>query len=346
MFSVNVGLHGYSREQGLNFFRQLPARLESLPGVESAALAFPLPLDAYNESSYFFPEGYVPRSADDQPQLGHISVGPGYFQTMGSPLIAGRGVEERDTGDSQRIAIINETAARRHWGSADQAVGKRFRLGSNEGPWIQVVGVARDGKYFSIGEDPQPFAYFPLTQEYGARATAIVRHRGNEAEVMTSFRRAVAGLDAGLPIYGIRTVDQFLTRSYGGLRMGTLLAGLFATAGLVLAVVGLFGVLHHSVTRRQREIGIRMALGAQHHDVVRLVVVRALLFAGAGLAVGLAGAWAMRHLLGALLVGVSPVDPLTYAAIVVVLAVAALLACYIPARLASRIDPIVVLRCD
>jgi putative ABC transport system permease protein len=128
--------------------------------------------------------------------------------------------------------------------------------------------------------------------------------------------------------------------------MGTFMVGLFATAGLVLAAVGLFGVLHHSVARRQREIGIRMALGAQHRDVVRLVVSRALLFAAAGLAVGLAGAWAMRHLIGALLVGVSPLDPLTYAAIVVVLGVAALLACYVPARLASRIDPIVVLRCE
>lgn len=346
MFSMNVGLHGYSREQGLNFFRQLPARLETLPGVESAALAFPLPLDAYNESSYYFPEGYIPRSADDQPELGHISVGPGYFQTIGTPLVAGRGVEDHDTSDAARMAVINETAARRHWGSADQAVGKRFRLGSNEGPWVQVAGVARDGKYITIGEDPQPFAFFPLTQEYGGRATAIVRHRGNAAEVMTSFRRVVAALDAGLPIYGIRTVNQFLTRSYGGLRMGALLVGLFATAGLALAAIGLFGVLHHSVARRQREIGIRMALGAQHRDVVRLVVVRALLFALAGLAVGLVGSWAMRHLIGALLVGVSPLDPLTYAAITVVLAAAALLACYIPARLASRIDPMVVLRCE
>jgi len=161
---------------------------------------------------------------------------------------------------------------------------------------------------------------------------------------MNSFRRAVAELDAALPIYGVRTVEQFLTRSYAFVRIGAVLVLLFATAALALAAVGLLGVLDHSVARRQREIGIRMALGAQRREVVRLVVGRALMFASAGLAAGLAGAWAMRHLLGALLVGVSPVDPVTYAAILVVLAGTALLACYMPARRAARIDPIVVLR--
>jgi len=344
MFSVNLGLHGYSRERGLSFHRQLPGRLETLPGVESAALASPLPLDAYNESTYFFPEGYAPRSADDQPELGQISVGPGYFRTMGTALLAGRGVEHRDTGDAARTAVINEAAARRYWGSAGQAIGKRFRLGSNEGPWVQVIGVARDGKYITLGEDAMPFAYFPLTQEYRGRVTAIVRHRGDAAGVMNTFRRAVAELDAALPIYGVRTVEQFLTRSYAFVRIGAVLVALFAAAALALAAVGLLGVLHHSVARRQREIGIRMALGAQRREVVRLVVGRALMFASAGLTAGLAGAWAMRHLLGALLVGVSPVDPVTYAAILVVLAGTALLACYMPARRAARIDPIVVLR--
>jgi predicted permease len=262
---------------------------------------------------------------------------------MGTRLVAGRAIDERDSASSTRVAVINETMARRYWQAPEKALGRRFTA-SKDGPWIAVAGVAQDGKYMTFGEKPMSYFFLPLTQDYQSRVTVLVRSRRSQDVLMPAIRQEVKKLDASLPIFGIRTMPQFLNRTLGVYEMGASLMGTFAFTALLLAAVGIYGVLHFAVTRRTREIGIRMALGAGRGDVLRLILVRSMAFVGAGLVLGIAGAVAAGRLTGTILAGVTGTDPLTFVAVAVLFGLVALVACAIPAWRASHIDPMEAVR--
>ncbi len=343
MFSVDLGLQGYDEQRGRQFQKALLQRLGSLPKVESVSLAYPLPLDAYDESTSVRVEGYVPRSGKEENISGLSRVGPRYFETMGTRLVAGRGIDERDTESSPPVAVINETMARRYWQPDGNALGRRFAI-KKDGPWIEVVGIAKDGKYMTFGESPTPYIFLPQAQHYKGRVAFIVRSKESSDSLVPAIRHEVRSLDASLPIFGVRTMPQFLNRIVSVYDMGASLIGTFGVISLLLAAVGIYGVLHFAVTRSTREIGIRMALGAASGDVVGLILGRSMAFVGVGLVLGIGGAFAVTRLTGSLLAGVGPTDPLTFAAVALVFGLVALLACAIPARRASRVDPMVAVR--
>ncbi len=343
LFSVDLGLQHYSEQRARLFQKNLADRLQLIPGVESASLAFPLPLDAYNMSATLRVEGYVPRSGNEENSAGESRIGPRYFATIGTPLVAVRGIDERDTDSSGRVAVVNETFARRYWKTPEQALGRRFATGKND-PWIEVVGVARDGKYFTFGEPPTPYFFLPLTQDYSGRVTFLVRSKENPESLVAAIRQEVKSLDAALPIFGVRTMPQFLHRIVSVYDMGASLVGTFAVTALLLAAIGIYGVLHFSVTQRTREIGIRMALGATRADVLRLILSRSMAFVAAGLALGITGSFAAGTFTGKVLAGVEGTDPVTFIAVAVLFGLVALAASAIPARRASQIDPMVAVR--
>jgi predicted permease len=343
LFSVDLGLAGYDQTRGLRFQEYLAENLRKLPNVESASLAFPLPLDAYNLSALILPEGYVPRYDNEDHNAGLSCVGPRYFETMGTRLVAGRGFDERDTESSRRVAVVNETIARRYWQTPEKALGQRFKT-AKDGPWIEVAGVAQDGKYVTLGEPPTPYFFLPVAQSYQQRVTFLVRSKEGPETLVPAIRQAVNSLDATLPIFGVRTMPQFLNRIVSVYDLEASLVGVFGVTALLLAAVGIYGVLHFAVTRRTREIGIRMALGAGRGDIVRLVLSRSMIFVIAGLAVGIAGAFAASSLIGKILGGVSPTDPVTFTAVVVIFASVAFAASAIPARRAARVDPMEAVR--
>ena len=343
LFSMDLALQGYSEERGRLFQKSTVDQIKAIPGVESASLAFPLPLDAYDAAASIQVEGYVPRSDNEEDTAGLSRVGASYFETMGTRLVAGRAIDERDSAFSMRIAVVNETMARRYWKTPQKALGRRFAM-SKDGPWIAVAGVAQDGKYLTFGERPMSYFFLPLTQDYQSRVTVLVRSRQSQDVLMPAIRQQLKKLDSSLPIFGIRTMPQFLNRTLAVYEMGAALVGTFAFTALLLAAVGIYGVLHFGVARRTREIGIRIALGAGRAHVLRLILIRSMTFVVAGLAIGIGGAFAAGQLTGTVVAGVAATDPLTFLAVAILFCLVALVACAIPARRASRIDPMEAVR--
>jgi predicted permease len=317
--------------------------LRGIPGVESVSVAFPLPLDAYDSSIAVLPEGYVPTSEREPNVAGRSLVDPGYFATMGTRLVAGRPIDVRDTSSGPLVAVVNETMARRYWQTPEAAIGRRFHADAG-GPWIEVVGVARDGKYVLIGEPATPYCFLPLEQNYQGRITALLRSRAPVEALVPAIRAQVAALDPNLPVFGVRTMPEFLSRILSIYQMGASLLGSFAMAALLLAGTGIFGVLHFAVVRRTREIGVRVALGASRSQVLRLVLERSLSFVGLGVLLGIALALAAAGLTGSLVAGVGGSDPLTIAAAIAAFVPVVILAVLAPARRALRVDPITALR--
>ncbi len=345
MFTINPVLQGYDRQRETVLQRSLMERLRSLPGVDGAAFAFPLPLDAYGGPVTIYPEGWVPRSEQEQNIAGHSRVSSGYFETMGTRIIAGREIDDRDTDSSVRVAVINETMARRYWQSPERALGRRFSEVKN-GPLLQVVGIARNGKYMSFGEAATAYVFTPIAQDYHGQIEVVLRSKQDIAGLMPMVRREVASLDPSLPVFGVRTMPQFLFRTVSIYQMGASLVGTFAVMALLLAAVGIFGVLHFAVARRTREIGIRMALGAKWSQVLRLVLQRSLLWVAAGVVVGAGLALSARGITGQLVAGITGADPATYLGALAVFVAVVLAAILIPARRAARVDPYEALRHD
>jgi predicted permease len=347
VLSYDLARQGYDEARGREFHRRVVERVRALPGVRAASLTDLFPLSLNYSSTNIHVEGQPAARGANVPQAMVASVGPDYFQAMGIPLVAGRDFAAPDSADAPRAIVVNEALARRFFPGPDPAgaaVGRRVSFAGPEGPFRQIVGVARDGKYWTMGEAPQPFVYFPLAQSYFSNATLVVRAEGDPRALAASIRGAVRGLDEGLPLYDVKTMEEHLGLSLFPARVAATLLGAFGLLALLLAAVGVYGVVSYAASQRTREIGIRVALGAQRRDVLRLVGGRGLLLVAAGVGLGLAGAFALTRFMSSLLYGVSATDPSTFALVVALLGGVALLACYVPARRATKVDPVVALR--
>jgi len=275
------------------------------------------------------------------------SVGLKYFTTMGIPILAGRDFSESDTDKSPRVVVVNEAFAHHFFsqaGSLEEVIGKRLSFRSSEGPFIQIAGIARDGKYWSIGEKPTPFIYSPLNQSYSPNATMLVRTTGDPKALAAAIRGTIAELDATLPVFDVKTFAEHLSFSLFPARVAATLLVSFGGLALLLAAVGTYGVAAYSVSQRTREIGIRMALGAARGDILKLMLSHGLKLASIGLVIGLAVAFSFTRLMETVLYGVSATDAVTFVSISVLLEGVVLAASFIPARRALAVDPMVALR--
>jgi predicted permease len=345
--TTDLGLQGYNEDQSRSFQKQLLDRVNALSGVESASLISSLPLSLNRNSNWIHIEGEEEKRGSEKPEAMTAEIGLRYFETMGIPLLAGRDFTERDSKDATRVAIVNETFAKRFWPGTNpvrDAVGKRFSFRGASGPWVQVVGVSRDGKYWSLGEDPQPFVYSPLTQDFDSMTTLVVRTNREPTSTIAAVRGVVQTLDPNLPVFDVHTMTEHMNISLFPMRVGAAIVSGFGALALLLAAIGIYGVMAYSVTQRTREVGIRMSLGARPGDVLRLVMRQGVRLALVGLAIGLVGAWLLTRYMSSVLYGVSARDPLTFIGIPVLLSIVVVLACFFPARRAARVDPMVALR--
>jgi len=340
-----LSLQGYDEAKAKQFQQQIIERVSNLPGIKAAAITSRLPLSLANSDSYIFIEGAPPARGAQAPYALYSSVTPGYFQTMEIPLIAGRVFTERDREGTTKIVIINETFARRFWPGQD-AIGKRFRYSRADGPLVEVAGAVKDGKYFSLGEEPKPFFYFPLLQDYEEPTTLIARTTNNPNAALATIRGEVFKLDPTMPFTEVKTMTEHLSLSLFPLRIGASVVGSFGLLALLLAAIGIYGVMAFAVSQRTREIGIRMALGAQGRDVLRLILKQGVLLLLVGLGLGLAGALLLTRLMTSVLYGVSATDVVTFASVTALLGLVALVACWLPARRATQVDPMIALRCE
>jgi len=335
----DLDLQGYNQPKGDAFFRQLEERIGSLPGVASASHAVAGPLSFTMIRSVFLEGG----NENDRSLISVNTVGPRFFETMGIPLVKGRPLTDEDKAGGTKAVVVNETMAKKFWPS-DDAVGKRFRFFGDDEPWAVVVGIARDSKYGFLGEDPQPYIYEAHGQRYGGNRTLIVRTATDPAPLLRTVESELRAMDRDLPLLGLATVQKTISDSLWAPRAGASLLGLFGFLALVLAAVGIYSVMSYSVSQRQREIGIRMALGAQSTDVLRMVMSRGMTVVGIGLALGLALAVGLSRLAANMLVGISPWDAVSFVGAALVLVVVALVANFFPTRRAAGVDPTVALR--
>jgi predicted permease len=341
--SFSLDLQGYDETRGREFQRQLLDRVRALPGVQSAGLTNWVPLSLSMNSSNIYVEGQAPQRGGNVPLSMNSRVSVGYFQAMGIRLLQGRDFTEQDKPQTPRVAVINETFARQFW-SGQNSIGKRFSFEGATGPWIEVIGVVQDGKYFSLSEKPEPFVYRPMGQNYDGWNILIARTTGNPQNVIAAIRREIQKLDPTLPIYDVRTMMEHMGLPLLPVRIAGAILGGFGILALILAAIGIFGVMSYAVSQRTREIGIRMALGAGAKQIFKFVVGEGLLLTLIGITVGLTLALMGTRFLSILLYGVSAIDPLTFAGVTLLLTLVAFLACYIPARRAMKVDPITALR--
>jgi predicted permease len=340
--SFDVGLQGYDEERGRAFQKQALERARALPGVRSAALVTTLPLSLDYSYTTIYVEGQAPVGSSQLPSAIPNTVSPGYFQTMEIQL-RGRDFTTQDDKKDTRFIIVNETFARKFFPN-QEAVGRRFNFNGPEDPFWEIVGVAADGKYNSLGEDPKPAFYRPLLRDYNTSTALVARISGDPQTAISALRKEVQSLDPGLPLYDVKTLTEHMQMPLFPARMAAVVLGSFGLMALVLAAIGIYGVMSYVVAGRIREIGVRMALGAQPWDVLRLIVGQGMTLALIGLAIGVVFAYLAARMLTSLLYGISASDPLTYTGVALLLAGVALLACYIPARRATRVDPMIALR--
>jgi predicted permease len=343
LLSFDTGAEGYSGESSVAFERSVLDRVQALPMVKGAVLAS-TGLFGGGLSRTVFPEGVDPNDRRNGRLTPLNQVGPGYFETVGIPIVRGRALTDADRAETPMAAVVNETMARRLWPD-QEAVGKRFRCFGQD--WIiEVVGVARDAKYVTIGEDPQPFFYLPLSQHPAAAVTLHVRTAGDPAAAVGTVRAQVQSLDARMPITNVQTIRELFDQALWAPRMSASLLGAFAALALLLAAIGVHGVVSYSVAERTQEFGIRMAMGARPVDMLKMVMRQTMLTAAIGAGIALFVAYAVTRGLGNLLIGVPAGDPVTFGATLAVILGAALAASAWPAWRASRIDPLVALRYD
>ena len=327
------------------FFRQALERAEAVPGVTAAAWVDPLPFSTGGWQAGVTLEGVPEPVPGDNPLLNASVVSPDFFRAMGVPITAGRAFSAHDDERAPRVAIVNRALVRRYW-PGQNAVGKRVKFGpaSSASPWMEIVGVSGDIRRTGLDAEAQAELYFPYARQPLRALTLVARTVGDPADYIRPLRGAVLALDPDQPVYNVRTMEQLLADSLVARRFSMTVLAVFAVVALLLALIGIYGVLAQFVAQRSNEMGIRVALGARAPDVVRLVIHQGMRPVAWGLAGGLVGALGLTRVLATLLFDVKPSDPATYAGVVALLAGAALLACYLPARRATKVDPVIALR--
>jgi predicted permease len=306
-----------------------------------------VPLSLNYSSSTVYIEGQPSERGANASTAMVASVSPRYFETMGTPILYGREFTDQDKADVEATAVVNETFVRRllpGLKSPVDAVGKRFSFNNNTGPFVRIVGIARDGKYFNIAEDPRMFVWRPLAQSYSSNISLMVRTEGDPEAAIAQVRGEARALDANLPLFDMKTLSEHMKLSLFPARVAATVLASFGLVALTLAVIGIYGVTSYSVSQRTREIGIRLALGAQSRDVLRLILVNGVKLAVVGVALGLVGAIALTRVITSLLFGITPTYVITFAAVAIGLTLVTLVACYVPARRAARVDPLEALR--
>ncbi len=347
VLDVTIDPHqaGYDESRTTAFYREVKSRVRALPGVQSVSLASYVPMGGFPNSRAVSLEGRPTPPGHQAPSVLSNSVDPPYFVTMRITLLRGRIFTDSDNETAPRVAIINQTMAARFWPREDP-IGKRLSMDGDLGPFMEVVGVTANGKYKTVGEDAEPYIYVPLAQNFASKLTLQVRTLGRPESLAAPIKEQIAQLAPELAIVDIATMDQLLAGAFGffAFRLAATLAATLGVIGLTLAVVGVYGVVSFAASQRTREMGIRMALGASSRDILNLVWQQGVRLVIAGVAIGTAAAWALTCAMTHLLAEISASDPVTYVTVAVVLAAVALLACYIPARRAMRVDPMVALR--
>jgi macrolide transport system ATP-binding/permease protein len=338
--SVNLGLQRYTKAQAASFYEQLSERVEALPGVESASWAINVPVSADVDRESFSVSGYQPQPGERM-SVDTNMVGVNYFRTMGIPIVAGREFGHGDREATGPVVVISEAMARRYWQDRDP-VGQSVKVFNIE---AKVIGVAKDSKYHSLRESPLPYIYVPLGQAGSlSNITFIARTSGNVSSLLASVEREAGALDGNVPLFNTETLDQHIGNLLMAERFAATLLGMFSLLALTLAVTGIYGVVAYSVGQRTREIGIRMALGAEGKDILRLVMRRGIVPVLIGVALGLSAAFVVTRVLTSFLYGLSATDLVTFTGAPLALMAVALLACALPARRAMKVDPMVALR--
>jgi len=340
--AFDLRLQGYEPSTGRELQKLLLQRVRSTPRVKNAGLADMIPIDLHFPRTSVFAEGQQLPRATNAPTAMSNRVSPGYFEAMGTRFIKGRDFNDQDDDKSQRVAIINEAFADRFFPGADP-IGKRFSTGSPESPKTVVVGVVQDGKYAGLNEDPKPFIARPMWQSEAGSTSLVARTEGDPQELIAALRGGVRQLDPHMPV-SAKTLTEKMDLPLLPARLAASVLGGFGLLALVLAAIGIYGVMSYAVSTRTREIGIRMALGAQKRDVLRLVLTQGVTLTMLGVVIGLSAALAASRLMKSLLFGVSATDPAAFVIASVVLASVALLACYLPGRRAATVDPMIALR--
>lgn len=346
--SFDLRLQGYSPAQGREMQQRVLAAVRQSPGITHAALADVAPIDLHYSRGRVAAEGATVQRDTRAPAVYSSRVTPGYFAAMRTRLLEGRDFTELDDQRSTPVAIVNRALARRLW-PGGTAIGRRLRIGRSAsgpsgGPLLEVIGVVEDGKYGSFNDEGQGAVFRPLLQAYSGATTVVARTEGDMSSALALLRSAVRDLDPNMPIGSARTFAERMSVPLLPARVTALALGSFGALALVLAAIGLYGVMSYSVSTRTHEIGVRMALGAQRGDVLRMVLGEGSRLVGAGLAGGICLAAFVTRLMRALLFGISPADPATYAVVVAALSAVALMACWLPARRALRTDPLDALR--
>jgi len=335
---------GLEADKALAFYQSVMDQTRNVSGVRSVTMASSGPLEVVSGLRPVYVEGYSASAGEDMNYSFNI-VAPDYFQTMGIPLVQGREFTEADTSKAPNVVIINETMARTFWPN-ESPIGKRISDNGQPGPYRVVVGVARESKYLTLGEAPRPYYYIPLQQDFFPSARLHVRTVGDPQSMVNTVRAIVRGADATVPISNVQTGGEHLGLALLVPRIGAMLLGPAGLVALVLGIIGLYGVMSYSVARRTKEIGIRMALGAQEVDVLRMVMKEGMGLVGIGLLLGLTVAFVITRVLTSFLYGISATDPLTFVAVSLILIAVALVSIFIPARKALKVQPNIALRYD
>lgn len=332
-------------EQMIAFFRQAEERIRALPSVRSAGAVNFLPFyGGLGSNTGFTIEGRPLPAPGEEPATDVRVADPGYFKAMGIPVLRGRNFTDDEATQARHVVLISEAMARKHFAGEDP-LGKRITVDMAENPVpTEIVGVVGDVKYESLVDETKPMVYFPPPDLPYPYMTLIIKTDGDPAAITAAVRREIQAIDPDQPISDVRTMNQVMAEAVARERFNTLLLGLFAVIATLIAAVGIFGVMNYSVTLRTREIGLRMALGAQQRDVLRLILKQGLLLTLIGMSIGVAGAIALTRVMSRLLFGVAATDPATFAAIVLLLSLVSLIACYVPARRATRVDPMTAMR--
>jgi putative ABC transport system permease protein len=330
----------------VRFYDEVLRRSAALPGVSAAALTSDLPLSGIDSFLGFAIEGRPEPKPYEGPESGFHQVSPDYFRALGIPLLRGRAFDARDVRQAPAVTIVSDTLVKRYWPGEDP-IGRRVSFGTDEKggrSWTTIIGVVADVRQKGLHTDPRSECYVPYSQAPSRYATLVVRSGLDAAGLAASVGREVQAVDPDVPVYEVKTMREVLDGSLASRRFNMALLALFAVMAVLLAAVGLYGVLAYMVTQRTHEIGVRMALGARKRDVLRLVVGQGMALTAGGLVLGILGALALTRVLSTLLVGVAVTDPWTFASVALLLGAVAFLACYIPARRAARVDPMIALR--